>query len=172
MERFYDSPKHYALPVQLYFLFQRVRQLQELKQDDMFSPGRIADFMLEKDILFAQVTLDDDEYRLYQQVYQNLNAEIPKPDLVVYLQAPVDVLHQRIHKRGISYELDIKSDYLHRLSDAYTAFFHRYNQTPLLIVNAADINFVENEAHYQALLNHIQAIKAGKHYFNPLVEAL
>lgn len=172
LERFYRSPKRYALPTQLYFLFQRVRQLEDMKQDDMFSPGRVADFMMEKDFLFAQVTLDDDEYRLYQQVYSNLTIDAPQPDLVIYLQAPVEVLQSRINRRGIDYENDMSNDYLHRLSDAYTAYFHRYNQSSLLIVNASEMNFVENEAHYQALVEHIQAISGGKHFFNPLVEAL
>ncbi|MGH1543112.1 MAG: deoxynucleoside kinase [Arenicella sp.] len=172
LQRFYRSPKQYALPTQLFFLFQRIRQLQALQQDDLFRSGRIADFMLDKDRLFAQVTLDDDEYRLYQQVYTNLNLEIRQPDLVIYLQAPVNVLQHRIHKRGIKYEQDMAADYLQRLSDAYTTFFHRYDDTSLLIVNATEINFVDEEMHYQALVKHIQTIGKGKNYFNPLVEAL
>ena len=169
LARFYKSPKRYALPTQLFFLFQRVRQLSNLKQEDMFSPGRIADFMLDKDPIFAQMTLDDDEFRLYQQVFTNLAIDQPDPDLMVYLQAPVNVLQERIRKRGIKYEQDIDANYLQRLSDAYTTYFHRYSKTPLLIVNAADINPIENEAHYQALLQHIDRIDAGKHFFNPLV---
>ena len=135
----------------------------------MFSPGRIADFMLDKDPIFAQMTLDDDEFRLYQQVFHNLAIDQPEPDLMVYLQAPVNVLQERIRKRGIKYEQDIDANYLQRLSDAYTTYFHRYSKTPLLIVNAADINPIENEAHYTALLQHIDRIDAGKHFFNPLV---
>lgn len=169
LARFYKSPKRYALPTQLFFLFQRVRQLSNLKQEDMFSPGRVADFMLDKDPIFAQMTLDDDEFRLYQQVFTNLAIDQPDPDLMVYLQAPVNVLQERIRKRGIKYEQDIDANYLQRLSDAYTTYFHRYSKTPLLIVNAADINPIENEAHYQALLQHIDRIDAGKHFFNPLV---
>ncbi|GHA08584.1 deoxyguanosine kinase/deoxyadenosine kinase [Arenicella chitinivorans] len=169
LARFYKSPKRYALPTQLFFLFQRVRQLSNLKQEDMFSPGRVADFMLDKDPIFAQMTLDDDEFRLYQQVFNNLAIDQPEPDLMVYLQAPVNVLQERIRKRGIKYEQDIDANYLQRLSDAYTTYFHRYSKTPLLIVNAADINPIENEAHYQALLQHIDRIDAGKHFFNPLV---
>lgn len=172
LKRFYSQPKRFALPTQLFFLFQRVRQLQELQQDDLFSSGRVADFMLEKDKLFAQVTLDDDEYRLYQQVYTNLNVEIPQPDLVIYLQAPVEVLQQRIRKRGIRYEQDIGNDYLQRLADAYTTFFHRYESSPLLIVNATEMNFVDEEMHYQALVEHIKIVNSGKNYFNPLIEAL
>ena len=128
--------------------------------------------MLEKDPLFARINLDDDEYRLYQQVYQNLMIEVPKPDLVIYLQAPIEVLMERIHKRRVKYELGMDAQYLQRLSDVYTAYFHRYQRTPLLIINAAEINPVDNESHYAALVQHIARIEAGKHYFNPMVEAL
>jgi len=168
LERFYKSPKRYALPTQLFFLFQRVRQLSDLKQEDLFSPGRVADFMLEKDPLFAQITLDDDEFRLYQTVFNNLTIDRLSPDLMIYLQAPVEVLQQRIKKRRIKYERDIDSAYLQKLSDAYTTFFHSYSETPLLIVNAAEINPIDNDAHYQALIKQIDRIQAGKHFFNPL----
>ena len=168
LERFYRSRKQYALPTQLFFLFQRVRQLQDLKQSDMFSQVRIADYMLEKDAMFAQVTLDNDEYRLYQQVYNQFSLDIPEPDLVIYLQAPVDVLMERIRRRGIDYERMIDNDYLQRLVETYTAFFHRYSRSPLLIVNSARINIVDRQADYEMLLNHIKSIKSGRHYFNPL----
>lgn len=168
--RFYKSPKRYALATQLFFLFQRVNQLAAVKQEDMFNPGRIADFMLEKDPLFAQMTLSDDEYRLYQQVYQNLTIDQPTPDLMIYLQAPVNVLQQRIKKRKVKYEQNIDASYLQRLIDAYTTFFHRYDETPLLIVNAAEFNPIDNDSHYQALLECIDRIEAGKHFFNPFVD--
>ncbi len=171
LERFYKSRKRYALPTQLYFLFQRVRQLQELKQSDMFSPLRVADFLIEKDVLFAQTTLDDDEYRLYQQIYKQLVVDVPVPDLVIYLQAPVDVLMERIRRRGVEYERSIDREYLQQLVDAYTGFFYRYSTTPLLIVNAAEINFVEREGDFRTLLEHIGGISSGRHYFNPLVTA-
>jgi deoxyadenosine/deoxycytidine kinase len=172
LQRFYRSPKRFALSTQLFFLFQRVRQVADLKQEDMFMPGRIADFMIEKDPLFAQVTLDDEEFRLYQQVYKTLTIEAPKPDLVIYLQAPVEVLQMRIKKRRIKYESAIEAGYLQRLIDAYTAFFHRYSDTALLIVNAAKINPIENDQHYSALVEHISRIDAGKHFFNPLAQEL
>ncbi len=168
LERFYRSRKQYALPTQLFFLFQRVRQLQDLKQSDLFTQVRIADFMLEKDAMFAQVTLDDDEYRLYQQVYNQFSLDVPEPDLVIYLQAPVDVLMERIRRRGIDYERLIDHDYLQSLVDTYTAFFHRYSKSPLLIVNSARINIVDRQSDYEMLLNHIRTIKSGRHYFNPL----
>jgi len=168
LERFYRSRKQYALPTQLYFLFQRVRQLRDLKQRDMFSPMRIADFLIEKDPLFAQVTLDDDELRLYQQVYGSLSPSTPTPDLVIYLQAPVEVLMERIRRRGIEYERFIEAEYMHQLVDAYTTFFYKYNAAPLLIINAAEINFVDKEADFRTLLEQVRTVRSGRHYFNPL----
>ena len=168
LERFYRSRKQYALPTQLFFLFQRVRQLHDLKQSDLFNQVRISDFMLDKDALFAQVTLDDDEYRLYQQVYSQFSLDIPMPDLVIYLQAPVNVLMERIRRRGIDYERMIAKDYLQNLVDAYTTFFHRYAGSPLLIINSARINIVDRQEDYEMLLSYIKSIKSGRHYFNPL----
>lgn len=168
LERFYRSRAQYALPTQLFFLFQRVRQLQDLKQSDLFSRLRIGDFMLDKDALFAQLTLDDDEFRLYQQVYSQFSLDVPQPDLVVYLQAPVDVLMERVRRRGVEYERFLDGGYLQNLVDAYTAFFHRYSDSPLLIINAARINIVDKDEDYQMLLDHIRTVKSGRHYFNPL----
>jgi len=167
LERFYRDPKGAALPTQLSFLFQRARQLQELRQGDIFTPLRVADFILEKDRLFAQLNLDDDELALYEQVYQHLSMDAPAPDLVVYLQAPIEVLLQRVAKRGIGYEQFIQRDYLAHIVDAYSRFFHHYEGSPLLIVNAADINPVENEADYQLLVREISRVRSGRHYFNP-----
>ncbi len=168
LERFYQSRKQYALPTQLYFLFQRTRQLRELKQSDMFSPVRVADFMLEKDAIFAKVTLDDDEHRLYQQVYSQFSPEVPIPDLVIYLQAPVEVLIERIRRRDVDYEHGIERDYLQHIVDSYTAFFYKYDLAPLLIVNAAEINFVDNDKDFQTLLQHVKKTRSGRHFFNPL----
>jgi deoxyguanosine kinase len=168
LERFYHAPRQFALPTQLFFLFQRARQIAELKQGDMFRPGCVADFMLEKDNLFAQVTLDDDELRLYEQVYQHLKLDLPVPDLVIYLQAPVNILQERIRRRGINYERQASNDYLENLVDAYTQFFHQYNASPLLVVNASEINFVDNESDLQALVDHIMTIRSGRHFFNPM----
>lgn len=167
LERFYENPKAAALPTQLHFLLQRARQLKEIKQDDMFSPVRVADFLIEKDRLFAELTLDDDELDLYEQVYSTLTIDVPKPDLVVYLQAPVEVLLARIQKRGLAHEQMIEAAYLQRLCDAYVSFFYQYAEAPLLIVNAADIDFANNENDYQVLLERILANRSGRHYFNP-----
>jgi len=168
LERFYRSRKHYALPTQLFFLFQRLRQLQGINQGDMFSPTRVADFLLEKDPLFARVTLDDDELRLYQQVYNQMSPNSVVPDLVIYLQAPVDVLLERVRRRGVEHERLIEPEYLQQLVEAYTGFFYKYNSAPLLIINAAEINFVDREQDFLILLEHIRTIRSGRHYFNPL----
>jgi deoxyguanosine kinase len=167
LERFYRNPRSGALPAQLYFLFQRTRQLQQLKQSDLFAPVRIADFLLEKDRLFARVTLDDEEYSLYEQVYERLAIDAAVPDLVVYLQAPVDVLQERIARRGIRYEQGMEREYLERLVDAYTRFFHLYDAAPLLIVNAGEVDFIGNDAHFAQLAAEISRPRRGRHYFNP-----
>lgn len=168
LERFYQSPGNYALPTQLFFLFQRARQIEQLKQGDMFRPGCVADFMLEKDSLFAQTTLEQDELRLYEQVYEHVKLDLPQPDLVIYLQAPVDVLMDRIRRRGIVYEQYAQRNYLERLSEAYMQFFHRYNAAPLLMVNTAELNFVDDDRDFRLLMERIESMGPGRHYFNPL----
>ena len=172
LSRFYKNPRDAALPTQLFFLFQRSRQLQELRQGDMFKPVRVSDFLMEKDRLFAEITLDDDELKLYEQVYQQLTLDMPRPDLVVYLQAPVDVLLKRVEKRGSSYEKGITAEYLQQVSDAYAEFFYHYQDSPLLIVNASEINLAEGNADYDMLLARIEGIDRGRHYFNPLPDKL
>lgn len=168
LERFYRDPKSTALPTQLFFLFQRANQLQALRQDDIFEPVRVADFLIEKDQLFAHTTLDDDELNIYRQVYDKLVINAPRPDLVIYLQAPLDVLLERIRQRGISAEQHISADYLKALSDAYTEFFHFYDGAPLLIVNAKDLNLAQNRDHFKQLVQYILTIKSGRHYYNPV----
>jgi deoxyadenosine/deoxycytidine kinase len=168
LERFYRNPRAGALPTQLYFLFQRAQQLSSLKQQDLFARVRVADYLLEKDRLFARVTLDDAEYSLYEQVYAKLDIQAAKPDLVVYLQAPVDVLLERITRRGIEYEQHIERAYLERLNEAYARFFHEYAAAPLLIVNAASIDPINNQADYDELLAAIRRMKRGRLYYNPM----
>ena len=168
LERFYKSPRAGALPAQLYFLFQRCQQLAALKQQDLFALVRVADYLLDKDRLFARVTLDDAEFALYEQVYAKLDVQAPKPDLVVYLQAPVDVLLERIARRGIAYENYIDRDYLVRLNEAYARFFHEFAGAPLLIVNAAAIDPVNNASDYEELLGAIRRMKRGRLYYNPM----
>lgn len=168
LERFYKSPRAGALPAQLYFLFQRCQQLTALNQKDLFAPVRVADYLWEKDRLFSRVTLDDEEFALYEQVSSRLDVHPPKPDLVIYLQAPVDVLIERIARRAIGYEQYIDREYLVRLNEAYARFFHEYEAAPLLIVNAAAIDPVNNPADYQELLGAIRRMKRGRLYFNPM----
>lgn len=167
LERFYANRRSHALATQLFFLLQRTRQLQELKQGDMFQPVRIADFLIDKDPLFARVTLDDDEHRIYQTVYQHLAIDPPTPDLVIYLQAPTEVLLERIHKRGVAMERSIDRGYLGELNEAYTRFFHYYQDAPLLIVNATEISLADNDADYRNLVEYLLTIKTGRHYYNP-----
>lgn len=171
LERFYRNPRQHALQTQLFFLLQRAQQIQELRQADMFEPVRVADFLMEKDRLFARLTLDREELNLYEQVYTHLVVDAPVPDLVIYLQAPVDVLLKRIARRGIASERRIDAGYLRSLCDAYTEFFHYYDAAPLLIVNAAEINLVDSDADYRALLDTLRGVKSGRHYFNPMPQA-
>lgn len=168
LERFYRDPRNAALPTQLFFLFQRARQIQQLRQGDMFAPVRVADFLLEKDRLFARLNLDDDELTLYEQVYSHLSLDAPVPDLVIYLQAPADILMRRVAKRGIEYEQFMQREYLARLTDAYARFFHHYDAAPLLIVNAAGINPVDNDEDYEQLLAQVRRTRSGRHFFNPV----
>jgi deoxyadenosine/deoxycytidine kinase len=167
LERFYRDPVGAALPTQLYFLFQRARQIQEMRQSDLFAPVRVSDFLLEKDRLFARLTLAEDEYRLYEQVYEKMAIDAPVPDLVVYLQAPVEVLIERVRSRGIKYEKQIEEDYLTRLNEAYMKFFHAYDKAPLLIVNSASINPIENDSEYEQLLDRILNSESPREFFNP-----
>jgi deoxyadenosine/deoxycytidine kinase len=168
LERFYREGKRAAFPTQLFFLFQRTGQLQPLRQKDLFGPKfLISDFLLEKDRIFAQLNLDKDELELYEKVYEKLSPEAPVPDLVVYLQAPAEVLQQRIRRRSRPEEQGMSQEYLTQLCDAYTEFFYHYDKSPLLIVNAAEINPADREEDYQMLLEQIRGIRSGRHYFNP-----
>lgn len=167
LEKFYQDKESAALQTQLYFLFQRVKQLQSLRQGDMFHPVRIADFLMEKDPIFAQVTLDENELNLYQMVYDQLTVDAPVPDLVIYLQASTEVLLDRINERGNAMELNISPSYLAALNDAYTQFFYYYDKAPLLIVNATEIDIVNNDSDYTSLVEYLLSVKSGRHYYNP-----
>ncbi len=167
LEHFYRNRRQHALATQLFFLFQRARQIQELRQDDLFEPVRVSDFLIEKDRLFAGLTLDDNEMKLYQQVYDSLTIDAPQPDLVIYLQAPVDVLLRRIQQRGIAAEQGIDRKYLEALNEAYSQFFLYYDASPLLIVNAEQIDPVRNERDFRQLVDYLLTIRRGRHYYNP-----
>jgi deoxyadenosine/deoxycytidine kinase len=163
---FYRNPRQYALSTQLHFLLQRAQQVQDFRQADLFQGSHVADFMVDKDRLFAQLTLDADELALYQQIYAHLTLDAPRPDLVIYLQAPVATLRERIAVRGIGYEQQIRDDYLARLSESYTRFFHDYDDSALLTVNTQSVDLINNSEDYQAILDKINNIHCGRHYFN------
>jgi deoxyadenosine/deoxycytidine kinase len=166
LPRFYQDAARYALQTQLFFLFQRAGQVQDLKQLELFGHATVADFLLDKDPLFAQLNLSDEEYRLYQQIYAHLKPQAPAPDLVIYLQAPVEALVERIQRRGIDYETPISEDYLTRLTDSYSRYFYNYDTSPLLIVNSAHLNFVDRPQDFELLLERIGQMRGGREYFN------
>jgi len=167
LDRFYKDPKQHALSTQLFFLLQRAQQLQELRQEDMFQPLLIADWLIDKDQLFAKENLDSDEYALYVNVFKHLTVDVPIPNLVIYLQAPTDILIERIQKRGIPAEQNIERGYIENLSAAYTEFFHYYNKSPLLIINTSEINLVSDDDDYQNLVDYIALNPTGTNFFNP-----
>ena len=167
LSRFYQDAQRYALPTQLFFLFQRSRQIADMSQRDMFSAPTVADFFLEKDPLFARLNLDDEEYALYHQIYTHLQLKSPKPDLVIYLQTPIDELAGRIEERNISYEQEIPREYIERLADAYSEFFHTYDTSPVLIVNNEKLNIIKDESALNLLVDRILQIKSSREYFNP-----
>lgn len=172
LERFYRNRRLSALPTQLFFLFQRARQIESLQQADLFQPVRVSDFLMQKDRLFAEITLDEQEFHIYEQVYAHAVSALPVPDLVIYLQAPVDVLLRRIARRGINYEQKIDARYLRQLCDAYARFFHNYEASPLLIVNAAGIDLVNHDEDFVALLDEVRGAKPGRQYFNRMTRAI
>ena len=167
LKNFYRNPSQSALATQLFFLFQRMQQIQDLKQRSLFENVRVADFLIEKDRLFAEVTLSNEEMNLYDKVYEHITLDAPTPDLVIYLQAPIEVLKERITKRGNINEQYLTLDYLERLNDAYSRFFLDYKDAPLLIINAADINLESNEKDYETLITMIMSNPKGKNFVNP-----
>ena len=167
LERFYQNRQQTALATQLFFLFQRVQKITELKQRDMFDQARVADFVLEKDPLFARVNLEPDEFTLYEKVFNKMRVDAPVPDLVIYLQASPDRLLERIDRRGIDAERLIDRQYLEQLNEVYSEFFLYYDAAPLLIVNANEIDLAQGDRDYEQLVDYMLNIKKGRHYFNP-----
>jgi len=167
LERFYQNRQQTALATQLFFLFQRVQKITELKQRDMFDQARVADFVLEKDPLFARVNLEPDEFTLYEKVFSKMRVDAPVPDLVIYLQASPDRLLERIDRRGIDAEQLIDRQYLEQLNEVYSEFFLYYDAAPLLIVNANEIDLAQGDRDYEQLVDYMLNIKKGRHYFNP-----
>jgi deoxyadenosine/deoxycytidine kinase len=167
LDRFYEEGRSHALPTQLFFLLHRARQVSDLPQNDLLGPTLIADFLIEKDRLFAELTLDAEELALYEQIHKSLHINPPPPDLVVYLQAPAEVLKQRIIRRGIEFEQNVDSDYLVTLTEAYAEFFHYYKDAPVLIVNASEIDFANNDDHFELLIDQILKMDGTRQFFNP-----
>lgn len=167
LERFYRDHAAAAFATQLHFLMQRSRQLDQLRQQRLFSSRLVADFLFAKDRLFAELNLHADELALYNEVYRRLAMQAPRPDLVVYLQAPVDVLMARVRQRNRRQEQTMSRDYLQRVAEAYTALFYRYDDAPVLIVDAAAINPLDGEADYRAVLDALAEPFTGRRYFNP-----
>jgi len=163
---FYQDRRRWALATQLFFLFERVNQLAGLKQLDLFERPTVADFLFDKDPLFARLNLLDDEFSLYQRIYDHLSPQVLAPDLVIYLQAPVDVLMARIRRRSAVYERGIGEDYLARLVAGYGRFFHDYAAAPLLIVNSANLNFVDRPGDFALLLQRISEMRGPREFFN------
>jgi deoxyadenosine/deoxycytidine kinase len=158
--------RRYALPTQLFFLFQRVGQLEALKQPDLFAKPTVADFTLAKDPLFARLTLDDAEYQLYSKIYDHVKPQAPTPDLVIYLQASLETLAFRVKRRGNPIETGIEEDYLRRLSETYSRYFYNYSDSPLLIVNSDRLNFVDVAEHFDLLIERMTAMRGGREFFN------
>ena len=167
LDKFYENRRQNALATQLFFLFQRVQKMDDLKQQDMFKPLRIADFLIDKDPIFAQVNLDPDEFELYRKVYSQMTVDAPTPDLVIYLQASVDRLLERIDRGGIASERTISRQYLEELNEVYSEFFLYYDAAPLLIVNANQLDLVSRQEDFAQLVDYALDIKAGRHYYNP-----
>ncbi|HKQ27415.1 MAG TPA: deoxynucleoside kinase [Burkholderiales bacterium] len=164
--RFYQDMARYALPTQLFFLFQRARMIEPLKQPDMFSRPTVADFLLDKDLLFARVTLSGDEFALYQKIYESLRPQAPVPELVVYLQASPAVLVERVKRRAAGFERGISEEYLALLVESYARFFYHYVASPVLIVNSDNLNFVERDADFDLLVSRIRGMKGRREFFS------
>lgn len=164
--RFYQDMARYAFPAQLFFLFQRARMVEPLKQPDMFARPTVADFILDKDLLFARVTLSGDEFALYQKIYEAMRPQAPAPDLVVYLQAQPSVLAERVRRRAAAFERGISEEYLALLADSYARFFHHYSAAPVLTVNSENLNFVERDADFELLVSRVRGMRSRREFFS------
>lgn len=166
LPRFYQDPKRYALATQLHFLFDRAKQISQLVQGDLFRHSIVSDFLLDKDRLFARLNLDNDEYTLYRKVFDDLALQAPSPDLVIYLQAPIDKLKERVKRRGIDYEQGMNADYLDRLTATYSEFFHHYTDAPVLMVNSDNLNFIKNTTDFELLLERMAKMRGQREFFS------
>ena len=166
LARFYENPARYALSTQLFFLFQRINEVRDLAQMDLFRASTVADYLFDKDVLFARLNLSDDEFALYQNIYHNLAPQVPAPDLVIYLQASPEALFERVHRRATPYERQIADSYLTRLAQAYSDFFYHYDTAPVLIVNSENLNFVESDEDFASLLQRIEGMRGQREFFS------
>ncbi len=166
LPRFYQDMPRFALQTQLFFLFQRAKQLEPLAQPDMFGRPTVADFLLDKDPLFARITLSGEELALYQRIYDALRPQSPTPDVIVYLQAQPQVLIERVKRRAAAYERGISEDYLAVLAESYARFFYHYDAAPVLIVNSENLNFVDRDADFELLVERLRGMKTRREFFN------
>lgn len=166
LEKFYRDSARHALSTQMFFLFQRISQLRDLAQADLFNAQVLSDFLLDKDPIFARLTLGDDELNLYRQLYEHLRPQAPQPDLVIYLQAQPETLIDRIKKRGVPMEAAISEIYLYRLCESYSRFFYDYDAAPLLIVNTEHLNPIERDEDFDLLLTHIKNMRGKREFFS------
>jgi deoxyguanosine kinase len=171
LPRFYTNPTSYAFQTQMFFLLNRYQQQRDLLQQDLFRQKVICDYLFAKDRIFASVNLDEDELALYQQIYSLLDQRIARPDLVIYLQSPTEVLQQRIRMRGRSYEREISRDYIEAINEAYNRFFFNYSDTPLLVINTSEVDFVRRPEDFQDLVREIQRMRKGVQFYVPLGSA-
>lgn len=172
LERFYRDGRGAALPAQMFFLFARARQIEDLRQSDLFTNVQISDYLFTRDRLFAELNLDAEELKLYDQIVENLAVEAPVPDLVIYLQASVDAIMSRLARRNSQFDRYVDRNYVEKLTDAYARFFHAYDEGPLLIVNASQIDPVNNDADYEQLFQQIERTTGGRHFFNPVAAVM
>ena len=170
LERFYADMPGYAFQTQLFFLFQRVKQMQTAAQPGMFASHLVSDFLFAKDALFARLNLSDDEFRLYSQMYAQVAPQVAEPDLVIWLQASPATLLQRIHKRSIPMEQGVSAGYLQRLCDAYVDYFHAYDGAPVFALGTDHFNPVDRDADFDHLMHRVAAFRGRREFFNSLVE--
>jgi len=166
LARFYQDPVRHALPTQLFFLFQRINEVRDLGQMDLFRASTVADYLFDKDALFARLNLSNDEFALYQNIYNTLAPQAPAPDLVIYLQAPTETLIERVQKRAHAYERPISDEYLTRLVQAYSDFFYHYDAAPVFVVNSEHLNLVDNDEDFTLLMQRIEGMRGQREFFS------
>ena len=166
--KFYEDQETYSFQTQIFFLLSRYNQYMELAQRDLFNSVVVIDYLFQRDKIFAQLNLEDHEYHLYEQIYNLISSKAPKPDLVIFLQASTEVLLERVSKRGREYESFMDPDYLDSVNKAFNNFFFYYSDTPLLVINTNEIDFVEKKCDLEELINKVNSHKIGREYYNPL----